>query len=509
MIKILVIDQSYENYFINEKYDNDLIKSTKTKFIEMINTALHNHPEDLIYVKVDCLNHDREESFLMSLPFNCERIRYISISDDKYFYFCSISNLYTVSSSIGFHALLCDINVHCFGEPFYWGWGLTKDNNSSSGASKTIECLFFKYYINENIYVDPITNKNCSLDNLIDFYSDFYRPSKNVNSVNIDEISFVKKRLIKRFFKSWNVLENSMSTRKLLWGKVNNHIYDSEIRIEDGFIRSVGLGVLLSKPVSLVCDFTGIYFDASKASDLENMLNFYDISDWELNRSKKLINKIINSDITKYNVGTDVNLELPSDKKIILVIGQVESDASIIYGSSKFKKNCQILDYVRKKRPNDFLIFKPHPDVVIGERDKGKTISSIASADLVVNDISISALFDVVTEVHTLTSLAGFEALLRGVKVFTYGMPFYAGWGLTVDFLECQRRKRIRSLAELAYCAIILYPTYIDPISNKKCSVDQIIYRFIDLKNGKPRKTILTSILLLVRKIRNFLKNYD
>ena len=44
----------------------------------------------------------------------------------------------------------------------------------------------------------------------------------------------------------------------------------------------------------------------------------------------------------------------------------------------------------------------------------------------------MDVLLGIVDEVHTLTSLTGFEALLRGIEVHAYGGPFYAGWGLTM-----------------------------------------------------------------------------
>jgi len=60
-----------------------------------------------------------------------------------------------------------------------------------------------------------------------------------------------------------------------------------------------------------------------------------------------------------------------------------------------------------------------------------------------------------------------FTALLHDKKVFTYGLPFYAGWGLTEDWLICERRSRKRSLAELAYGVLIKYPTYLNPVTKE------------------------------------------
>ncbi|MDR5671096.1 capsular biosynthesis protein, partial [Burkholderia cenocepacia] len=66
-------------------------------------------------------------------------------------------------------------------------------------------------------------------------------------------------------------------------------------------------------------------------------------------------------------------------------------------------------------------------------------------------------------EVHTLSSLAGFDALLRGKMVCTYGLPFYAGWGLTDDDLApLPWRDRVLSLDMLVAGALLRYPLYWD-----------------------------------------------
>ena len=64
-----------------------------------------------------------------------------------------------------------------------------------------------------------------------------------------------------------------------------------------------------------------------------------------------------------------------------------------------------------------------------------------------------------------LTSLSGFEALLRGVEVHTWGLPFYAGWGLTKDRLSCPRRHRKLDLEELVFATLVAYPRYVSRLS--------------------------------------------
>ncbi|WP_407972616.1 hypothetical protein ACJ51O_23125 [Burkholderia pyrrocinia] len=50
-------------------------------------------------------------------------------------------------------------------------------------------------------------------------------------------------------------------------------------------------------------------------------------------------------------------------------------------------------------------------------------------------------------------------ALLRGKKVFTYGMPFYAGWGLTHDAISgIPARDRPLILDMLTAGVLLRYP---------------------------------------------------
>ena len=91
-------------------------------------------------------------------------------------------------------------------------------------------------------------------------------------------------------------------------------------------------------------------------------------------------------------------------------------------------------------------------------------------------DRSTAALLADIDELHTLTSLAGFEALLRRRRVVVYGRPFYAGWGLTVDLTGAGRGRRL-TLEELVAGALILYPRYLDPVTRLPCGPEIVIER--------------------------------
>lgn len=236
-------------------------------------------------------------------------------------------------------------------------------------------------------------------------------------------------------------------------------------RMEDGFLRSVGLGSDLERPASLVIDTCGIYFDPQQPSDLERTLSTADFDVALIARAAALRETIVERGISKYNVGRSVHEPIgrgAGDRRRVLVVGQVEDDASIRLGSVDVVTNLDLLEAARRARPEAFLLFKPHPDVVNGNRDGDVSEGDIARlCDEVQANVPLADCLAWAEEVHTITSLVGFEALLRGLHVAVYGQPFYAGWGLTDDRHPLARRTRRLSLDELVAGALILYPRYV------------------------------------------------
>jgi capsular polysaccharide export protein len=161
---------------------------------------------------------------------------------------------------------------------------------------------------------------------------------------------------------------------------------------------------------------------------------------------------------------------------VILVPGQVESDASLRYGAPGLSTNMALLRAVREANPEAYIVYKPHPDVLAGLRASGADEGQAGVwCDEQVEDAAMGELLNVVDEVHALTSLAGFEALLRDKAVTCYGQPFYAGWGLTTDQWPQPRRSRRLSLDELVAGALILYPRYISRAGGQLITPEQAL----------------------------------
>jgi capsular polysaccharide export protein len=248
------------------------------------------------------------------------------------------------------------------------------------------------------------------------------------------------------------------------------------MRAEDGFLRSVGLGTDLIHPVSWVVDRLGIYYDATLPSDLELLLANKAFEPALLERAASLRGRIVAEGLTKYNVGASIWQRPVSAGKVILVPGQVESDDSLKYGAPGLRTNIGLVQAVRKAHPFAYIVYKPHPDVVARLRAKGADEDdALQWCNELVTDATMGDLLTKVDEVHVLTSLAGFEALLRGKAVTCYGQPFYSGWGLTKDIVPNPRRGRQLSLDELVAGALIEYPIYMSGNSDALITPEQAL----------------------------------
>jgi capsular polysaccharide export protein len=251
------------------------------------------------------------------------------------------------------------------------------------------------------------------------------------------------------------------------------------IEVEDGFLRSQGLGADCIPPLSLTIDRVGAHFDPSGPSELEQLLEDGEFNEPMLKRARDLKQVIVTAGVSKYARGIEP-LDRPAGKRRhILVPGQVEDDRSVQTGGCGLVSNLELLTRVRQQEPDAYLIYKPHPDVIAGHRPGAISNRKILEvADQVVSDVSMASLIEMVDEVHVNTSLAGFEALLRGRAVTTYGVPFYAGWGLTKDLGPVpSRRTARRTLDELVAATLLIYPRYFDPVTGLPCPAEVVVAR--------------------------------
>jgi capsular polysaccharide export protein len=251
------------------------------------------------------------------------------------------------------------------------------------------------------------------------------------------------------------------------------------IEVEDGFLRSRGLGADCVPPLSITVDRLGAHFDPSGPSELEILLQEGAFDEQLCARAKELRRLIVDAGIGKYESGVAALDRPGGGRRHVLVPGQVEDDRAVQVGGCGLVSNLDLLARVRQQVPDAYILYKPHPDVVAGHR-RGAIADDLclAHADKIIGEVPIASLIAMVDEIHVNTSLAGFEALLRDKPVTTYGVPFYAGWGLTTDLGPVPaRRTASRTIDELVAATLLVYPRYLDPMTGLPCPAEIVAAR--------------------------------
>ncbi|ALR75350.1 capsular polysaccharide biosynthesis protein [[Enterobacter] lignolyticus] len=494
---VLVVDQTQGDVSVT------LGGATERQFAAMLSRAIAEHPDADIWVKThpDVLC-GKKRGYLSVLP-DSSQVRLLAQDVSPQSLLRHVGHVYTVTSQYGFEALIAGKKVTCFGLPWYAGWGLTDDRHplaarlaerrGNASLSDLVSAAWFRYAR----YVDPQTGTPCSLFRVLEHLK-LQRAHHIIRrgALWAPGMTLWKGSIIKPFLKT---TDNQLIFSKhpgnasvcIAWGVNGEKRWQPSAeklgipvwRMEDGFLRSAGLGSDLQPPLSLVLDKTGIYYDATRPSDLEHLLNHSQLTPAQRLRAGALQQALVTSKVSKYNLGA--RWRLPPEaagRRVLLVPGQVENDASIATGTFSVNTNLSLLQTARSANPDAFIIYKPHPDVLAGNRP-GHIPEETAGclADIIVRDADIIECIQQVDEVHTMTSLCGFEALIHGKAVHCYGMPFYAGWGLTHDIHHCQRRIRKLTLADLIYHTLISYPTYVLPDIQRPVSVETAL-RWLEMQ---------------------------
>lgn len=461
-------------------------------FEKMLMDAVEEASGDPVYLRThpDADFRSRKSCFSSEL-LRSGRVQIVPSGFAPYQVFPRVSRVHVFNSLLGMEALLHGCDVRVYGCPFYAGWGLTDDRHPDlpeRRRSRSLTELFYSAYQLYSLYFDPNFGEPCSFDYILDHLE---RQKEIHASQAGPKLLFGfpkwKARLVSRFLTCPG--EETVSTRSLKkanrWIDKNpeGEVYTWSVgkapklnetatrwSTEDGFLRSVGLGSDFHSPVSLVFDSRGIYFDAGRASDLERILQESKFSEDEIRQAGNMIQYLIENRITKYNLEDSLPGEAWPEGATprILVPGQVEADASLTYGSVPCRSNLEFLRLVREKNPTAFIAFKPHPDLVKRLRPGEAIVEEMSGlCDVLISGLDINPWLESCDEVHTLTSQTGFEAILRGRKVTCYGIPFYAGWGLTTDMQAPERRHRKLSVEELVAGVLLRYPRYLNPSTHE------------------------------------------
>lgn len=516
---VLVVDQTRGDASITYGAAQD------HTFATMLAKARADHPEKRIVIRTHPAVGPRAKQGHFEVTDLDVRTTILSEQLNPWDLLENAAAVYCVTSQLGFEAVLAGHRPVVFGMPFYAGWGLTDDQQSCPRRQRklSVEQLFAGAMLQFPTWVDLSSNRLSDFEQSAQallararHYWQTKTPSVAVGMRNW------KRPQIARFLarpvfnnapaRAANLAEQC-GGRVVVWANQQTPELEAACapknialwRMEDGFLRSKGLGAALTPAESVVLDDLGIYYDPTHPSRLENLIeNSVNLPKIARTRAGRLIQQIIKANITKYNLELLFNtLELPAGKPVILVPGQVEDDASIRFGATEVTTNLGLLQAARSANPTAFILYKPHPDVEAGLRP-GAVITAADYADMVATNAPIAPLLDAADEVWTITSLTGFEALLRGKKVTCLGTPFYAGWGLTQDLAPtCPRRKARPDIAALVHATLIDYPLYLDPRSGHPCAPELLVER---LQTGEVKKRIYLKAL---SKLQEYMASYS
>ena len=477
---VLVIDQTRGDASVRASGGD------RARFLEMLAFAQEEHPGARVVIK----SHPETAQGLRPGHFGPDdaqgRVSLLTDPVSPWALLQGAVGVYTLSSQLGFEAILAGHRPRVFGQPFYAGWGLTEDDAPVPRRSRrlTRAQLVAGALILAPTWYDPFTDSLCEVERVIDILDAQARAWREDRTGWVaGGMRLWKRGPLSRFFgteiapifQDDPAKARATGRRRMVWAGKAGPGDDDAVRVEDGFLRSRGLGADLVPPLSLVTDDLGIYYDPTRPSRLEDLIaRRASLRPDQEARARRLIAALTDLGVTKYNLGGALP-DLP-EGRLVLVPGQVEDDASILLGAGKVRTNLALLQAARDANPGAVILYKPHPDVAAGLRPGAIEAGDLA--DLVLPRADPAALLPRVDAVWTMTSGLGFEALLRGVPVTCLGAPFYAGWGLTTDLGEVPDRRRARpGLEGLAYAVLIDYPRYHDPVTNRPCPVEVAVDR--------------------------------
>jgi capsular polysaccharide export protein len=449
-------------------------RATPERFALMLNATLCTWPNHRVVVRTHPDLHDRGRGGHYHGPHADPRVTFHAGDDHPAAWLRAADHVVVMSSQMGFEALIHGTPVTCWGVPFYAARGLTRDMGAQPGHMRRacdLEQLVGAALIVAPTSLNPATMGPGTPEQIVAHLA-AHRTAVAQDPTHACAIGFSKRKwkALRRFMPATTWLEPEQALAHpgavaVLWGLAHPPKGWGErpvVRVEDGFLRSKGLGAAFTSAFSWIVDPTGgIHYDPTRPSHVENSVLGYE-ADKDGAEATVLLETLRRNKTTKYNL-PERAIERPmTDKPVVLVVGQVENDASLRAGSPKIRTNADLLRAARAAWPDAFLLYRPHPDVVAGLRP-GDWRADGLLADAVEPHAGTIGLIGVADRVAVMTSQMGFEALLHGKPVTCFGVPFYAGWGLTDDRCPTPERRTERSLEALVWGACAAAPRYVAP----------------------------------------------
>lgn len=314
--------------------------------------------------------------------------------------------------------------------------------------------------------------------------------------LNCDEFKYKPNTYNKNINDCLVIWENSKNANNTAITKFAKE-YNKQILIAgDSFLRSIYpysynkycKNKKYVKGISITFDDTAQFYNSTKISRLEQMLNDTELilTNEQIARARYCIDYIVNNHLTKYNAQPIItpNYGRPGKKKI-LVVDQKYSDMSITLGMANKKTFSDMLNHAKATNPDADILIKSHPDFIYGKLQSyyNKNNINYSNVYFITEPINPISLIQYCDKVYVCSTQFGFESLMCGKETHVFGMPFYAGWGLTHDNIKLDRRTNKRTLEEIFYIAYIEYSYYVNPNTGKQCEIEEAMEYLVNLRN--------------------------
>lgn len=500
---ILIVDQQLS--------DPSIQYGAKVDIDNMVTTALIENPAAKIYIKLMPEAFTGSSKSILAGFHKHPRIELIVENYNPVALLEKMDKVYVNSSHFGFEALLLGKEIVCFGLPFYAGWGATDDRSECLRRQKlrSTEEIFAAAYILYSHYVHPVSGSHCNIFSALEYLQEQLKvETENQADVYCFGVRHWTRANIKPFLHSSHnriVFVKSVSAAKQVGIKLGDRVAiwgtrkpdrleeliaitgQQPIKLENGFLESLGFESKSAQPTSLLLDTKASYSACAELSTLDSILQNTNFTSQQIKKSASIRHKITAARKSRLVLKTDA----VTNQIIILIPGQIESEESAILTSNNITTNLALIHSVREYNPDAYLIYKPHPQVANGSAlGKVHPDTVLKYCDQYVDLSDIPTCLETVDEVHTMTSMVGFEALIKGIPVTTYGRPFYSGWNLTTDLSTQLTFRKNLSIDELIAGALLVYPRYYDWDSGSFTDCESVIDKFTAKIEATPKKNI-------------------
>lgn len=308
----------------------------------MLDCALAENPADrLVIVAPDPIGEALRPSLVAAATGGAA---IISRPLDPWLLLDRAARVYSAGGEIGLLALIAEVPVAAFGSAFYTGWGATKDAAGmlQRPFRRNTDEIFAGACLLATRYRDPFRNIRASFDDVLAVLADWRRLDEANRRIAVCVgMSFWKRRRIADFVRS---SAGDPVFRRTTAGAVAAALRDRKaparaiagwasrlpdglaaaaaqagvplVRVEDGFIRSVGLGSDFLPPASLVLDARGMYFDPRVRSDLEVLLGEAAFGPALVARAQALAAQLVARGVTKYNLADrGLGIDVPAGRR--------------------------------------------------------------------------------------------------------------------------------------------------------------------------------------------------